>query len=603
MSDMNGAEFTVRLVNQITGPARAIQKQMRDVTKATGDMKRALDAPAAKSSALSDWDKMVSKAKLSQIKDFSKSRAAAMKPPKVPTPEVPGAGSGGLTGMLAMAGPEGMAIAAVAAAVAAVTAGVFEAGKAVVSLGVNFVETALEAGRFAESSTKAIGYLTDNALHAGTVFDDVRHLAQSLGLEVNSTVEGFQKLLAAQFTVGQAKGLIKMGADMRAIGASAEEVQRIIYAMSEIKSIGTLQKRQERMLQMAGISGQLIDQALMKRTGIKTKGGLDLARKKGLIDADTAIAAVQDAVMMKTHEKALGDTAKKRGSGTLDGMLDRFSAGVSNFWTDVGDLMEPGAVRVAKLIEGTINKIMTNPQIAGLGTFLLAKWERFSNWVVARWPVIESTIIGGFQFIAGAITWVADALTLSDTKWRALEGVLILVAAAFAVSAVASFMLFLPLLLLVGVVGLAIAALSLLTTWVIDQAKKWYEGGRTMVQDLILGILSMMGPLGSAMSLVGAVALPFVQPKAADPNALVPIPGMQQPYTELRPDTPSSFSALAGTGGGKTEGGTPSTSNPVHIGELAVNVHAVPGDDPNQTGAKIGAAVRAELSKVLKTLA
>lgn len=599
--------FTVRLVNQVTAPARAIQASMKGVSKAVGDAKRAVEAPASKRGALSDWDKMAAKAKLSQASDFAKQNARLIRVQKQTEAHKKAMGARmdqyhadhGVSSVVA-----GAADSLGPMALAAVTAAAVAAAAAVGYLGYKFIETALEAGRFAESATQSIGYLTDNALHAGTVFDDVRHLAQKLGLDVENTVEGFQKLLAAQFTVGQAKGLIKMGADMRAIGASAEEVQRIIYAMSEIKSIGTLQKRQERMLQMAGISGQLIDQALMKRTGIKNKAGLDKARKSGAIDADTAILAIQDAVMSKTHEKALGDVGAARASSTINGLLDSAKAGVENFWIDTGQKMMPGATRIVALIAGTVGKLANDPKIAGLGEFLLAKWEKFTNWVVAIWPTVEATIIGGFHLIADVIEWVGNALTLSETKWDAIKGVLMLVGAAFAFAELAAFLLFLPLLLLIGIVGLVIFELGRLTTWVVDQAKKWYEGGRTMVQNLILGILSMMGPLGAAMSMIATIAIPAAPAHGAAPPAAVPIPGMQAPPTVLQPDfsTSSTLSALAGTGSGsKTEGGTPTTGNPVHIGELSVHVKS-DSQDPQALAAQLGPAVRAELRKVLKTL-
>jgi hypothetical protein len=603
-------QFTVRLVNQVTKPAKAIQQAVRGVSKAFGEAQRVAATPASKRGVASDWDKMLAKAKNGQATDFARQQARLVKRQTQVTKHQKvmakrmdqfhadhsiGAGIAEVTEGAAVDGVLGLAAAIAAATVA------------IGYLGLKFIETALEAGRFAESSTKAIGYLTDNAAHAGTVFDDVRHMAQRLGLDVESTVEGFQKLLAAQFTVGQAKGLIKMGADMRAIGASAEEVQRIIYAMSEIKSIGTLQKRQERMLQMAGISGELIDKALMKRTGIKDKAGIDKARKGGKIDADTAILAVQDAVMAKTHEKALGDTGATRAATQINGMLDVAKAGVENFWIDAGQKMQPGAVRIAKLIAGTIGKIVDDPKFAELGNFLLAKWEVFTNWVEARWPAIEATLIGGLRIVADSIMWVTDALTISDTKWNAITGVLWLTAGALAAVTIAGFLLMLPLLLLIGLVGLVIVALGLLTTWIVDQAKKWYDEGQNMVRGLVAGILSQLGPLGAAVALVASMT-----PGANKQGAMAPIPGMAQPYTEIKPDMPSqglqassgiggALLALSGAGSGKTEGGQPSGGAAVRIGEMPIHVTAAAGEDPNTTGAKIGAAVRAELQKVFET--
>jgi hypothetical protein len=605
-----GVEFVVRLVNQATGPAGQIKKSVQDVTKAVTDAKRSLEAPAPRRSPLSDWDKMVSRAKLSQRADFARSLKPAA-PPKVVEDKngflatLGGVVSGNMiTGALRAIGD---------AAIGAVVE--------VTKLGVAFVETALHAAAFSESSVKAIGYLTDNAAHAGTVFNDVRRLAQSLGLEVESTVEGFQKLLAAQFTVGQAKGLVKMSADMRAIGASAEEVKRIIYAMTEIKSMGTLQKRQERMLQMAGISGELIDKALMARTGIKTKGGIDLARKKNLIDADTAIEAIKDAVMHKTHEGSLGEVASNRAKNTLTGMLDTLKAGVENFWIDVGEKMQPGATRVAALISGTLGKLANDPKISGLGDFMLAKWEKFTNFLQANWPQIESVLIAGLYAVADSITFVAGVLENSQGTLKVFGALLLGAAGIAAVLAVS-------LVAIAGVAALAAAGVMLVgaaigygLAFVTDTAIKWYNAGKALIDGLIRGILAGMGPLGSAVSAVAAM-VSMVAPASAKPAVpggnpvaalTAPIKGTADKPLQLAPDPEVLLSSLA-TGNingvnidnvfkkvpDKTEAGKPAASHSVNVGEMILNVTSAAGDDPNATGAKIGAAVRAELQKFLK---
>jgi hypothetical protein len=122
----------------------------------------------------------------------------------------------------------------------------------------------------------------------------------------------------------------------------------------------------------------------------------------------------------------------------------------------------------------------------------------------------------------------------------------------------------------------------------------------------------MLGPLGSAMALVATVALPGPG-KAPAPGGLVPIPGMAQPYTELKPDMPadasaglpsgigSALSALSGLGSGKTEGGKPTTGGAVHVGELNVHVVAPTDGDAQSFAAKLGPAVRAEVQKIFDT--
>ena len=556
MSD--SASFTVKLVNQVTAPARAVTKSMGDVGKAFADTQAKLAAPSPKRGALSDWDKMLAKAKMSQRADFAKLL------PKKPPPALekpPGFGEivgGVVTGEAIVDGLKAVAFAA------------WDAVKGVVELGAKFVETAVEAAMFAERSTLAIGFLTDNTQQAGNTFDMVRKEAQGLGLEVNETVVGFQKLLAAQFNVGQSNALIKMGADMQAIGASAEEVQRIIFAMTEIKSIGTLQKRQQRMLQMAGVSGELIDKALMARTGINSKAGLDKARKGGKIDADTAILAIQDAIKLKTHEKNLGDSGKVFADTTLQGMSQKLAGGVHNFFTDVGERMLGGLTTMAGLLSGTIGKLMSDPQLAELGTFLLNRFEIFTLWVQANWPTIEGMLIDGFHAIADAIRFTVNLLDMSDTTWKVIGYTLLglgitlgLLAAALAVVAIGGFLLTLPLLLLAAAFGLVIAGIVLGIEWLYAEGQK------------LVGFLSKFG-IGDG----------------ADAGQPAGVQGVNV----------SGVTNALKSADGKTEGGTITMGHTIHVAQLSLQMQGGDGDDETKAR-KIGAMIRSEIEKQLHQVA
>lgn len=583
-----------------------MQKNLAGVQRAFGDAKRVIDAPASKRSALSDWDKMLSRARRSQAADFTKALPKNTQPKK-------GKGDGGLMSTIfGVAGGE-----LIVDGLKAVAETALDAVLAVGKLAYSFIEAGLQGAAFAESSTKAIGYLTDNALHAGVVFDSVRHLAQGLGLDVEDTVHSFEKLLAAQFTVGQSKSLIKMSADMRAIGASAEETQRIIYALSEIKSIGTLQKRQERMLQMAGVSGQLIDQALMKRTGIKTKGGIDLARKKGLIDADTAIEAIKDAVMAKTHEQALGDVGANRANTQLTGMLDKLKGGIKNFWIDIGEAMEPGATRVAKLIAGTIGKITDDPKVAELGQFLLNKWEVFTTWVQSRWPKIESALVGGLHAVADVVESVINSVQKHEQIFELL---------GIALVGVALFAGILALALGAVVLGIGLLAAGATAVGVLlggtlgylsNQVAKWFGTGASLVSALVDGILSGLGPLGDALRLVKE-AITFsgkpgsLEKGSDDAGVLKQMRAMNPALAAMGlfadPNAPTQIApliegasaggisgALSGLGGGKTEGGQKHGGAQVTIQNITVPSAAT----PEKQAQLIGAAVRSEMEKAL----
>lgn len=418
----DSASFTVRLINQVTAPARQIQAATAQVEGAMRSLKKSMDLPTPKRSPLSDWDKMLSKAKLSQAKDFAAQHKKMLDEQNKASKE-PGM-LGKLWDQLGPAALSGGVAGAVAAGMTEVIGLAKSAVSAIVDVGAAFFHASLEAAAFADRSTLAIGYLTDRVDLAGGIFDSVRHSSQELGLNVEETMGSFQKLLAAQFTIGQSKALVKMGADMQAIGASGEEVQRILYAMTEIKSIGSLQKRQERMLQMAGISGKLIDEALMKAGGFKDQKGVDTARKKNKISADVAMQAIIEAVKHKTHEAQLGDVGRHFADSTLTGMQQQLAAGAENLFVDIGQRILPGVTQIAQLIKGTIGKLADDPQIHDFANRMLIEFQRFAGWTVENWPQIEAIVIGTTHAIADTITFVAQSLDAGTERGKNFRAVL-----------------------------------------------------------------------------------------------------------------------------------------------------------------------------------
>lgn len=266
-------------------------------------------------------------------------------------------------------------------------------------LGVKFAEASLEAGAFAERSQLAIGFLTHNAGAAKGVFDDVRQEAQDLGLNVDETVHSFQRLLAMQFSVGQSKELVKMGGDMQAIGADAEHVQRLLYAISEIKGIGTLQQRQVRMLEMAGVSGELINEALAKRLNVTTTAQVKKLQRKGQIDAAVAIDAIEEAVMHKVGESHLGEAGAKFAQTTITGQLGAAEAKARNFMLNIGEAITPVEERIGARLGSLFDQALQNPHLAELGDKILGDLNGVADWIDGHWPEIESDFNKGVDDI------------------------------------------------------------------------------------------------------------------------------------------------------------------------------------------------------------
>lgn len=278
MSGRDQAKFGVRLIDQVSGPAR----------KAT----RALDRLNAAGKKLQKTeragDKLTAKRKRAQ-------RAG-------------GGGRGG--GMLDIVG--GNLLTGAVTKVASLAVEIGKAGAAMVTFGQN--------------SKLAFSNLTKHGVDPGKLFEHATALAVRFGLDLEDTTHQYQKFLALQFTPRGADKLIRMGADLRALGTDAEGVQGVFTALGQIKGKGKLQG--DEMLQLAerGISTKLVTEEIGKLLGGKSDDEVQKLQGKGKITADIALEAIERAINRKLQQSELGESGAKFADQTIDGMIGRFKA-------------------------------------------------------------------------------------------------------------------------------------------------------------------------------------------------------------------------------------------------------------------------------------
>ncbi len=248
---------------------------------------------------------------------------------------------GGLMARFAMLGAGGAA--AVASIVAVVVVLIAVVAKAVVELAklaIQLTKMAITAGVWAEKQQHALGLLLKSEMAGRRAFNRISELAADLGLDVQATVEQFKKLLAMQFSVAQAEGIVKMAADMKALGATAQEVDSIIRAIGQIKGKGRLQMEElQQQLAETGIAVSLVIDELAKSLG-KSADEIRKMISAGKIGADVAIEAIQNAVKLKLGIKEMGDAAKSSGQ-LIGGLWDRLKARLQKIVTDMGTAILP----------------------------------------------------------------------------------------------------------------------------------------------------------------------------------------------------------------------------------------------------------------------
>lgn len=296
------AKFTVKLFDKVSKPARSAEKALGRFRDAAGKMR------AANGRALG------------------------------------GGGKGGMFGGLggALDVFKGNLLTAAATKVAGLAADVAGATAELVTFGQN--------------SRLAFANLSKYGAPAEAMFDHSRALAKRFGLDVIDTTKQYKKFLALQFTPKDIDGLIRMGADLRALGTDAEGVQGVFMALGQIKGKGRFQG--EEMLQLAerGISTVLVQEEIGKLLGGKSTDQVQKLQQGGKITADVALKAIENAINRKLGQGKLGESGAKFADQTIEGMLGR----IKSIGQDAGvSMVDRITAPVTKLISGGLGKLET----------------------------------------------------------------------------------------------------------------------------------------------------------------------------------------------------------------------------------------------------
>src|SRR5690606_1119018 len=92
----------------------------------------------------------------------------------------------------------------------------------IASMGVAAAGAAWDFVNFGQRAELALGQLGKHGATGPKLFELGRTLARKYGQDIQDTTKNLQKLLSAQFDPKLSTDIIKMGADLRAIGADAE---------------------------------------------------------------------------------------------------------------------------------------------------------------------------------------------------------------------------------------------------------------------------------------------------------------------------------------------------------------------------------------------
>ena len=381
------ADFVVRLIERVRGPARAGANALHKLTAAARTAQRAVVGATATNLK---YDRSVNRLRDSQGRFL---RDGFRKPAFNPIKDLAryNVVAGNTLGKLQSRyskftkTPIGYVLRQTAMGAGLLAHKAFDAAKniAKISIAVGGISAivitkmALEMGFLAERSKKAFGFIFRGAKHGVNAWNANRVLARDYGLELKAVNDGMLQLTKQGFTFSGAQDIVKITADMQATGATAEQVQRAVLAITQVKSKGFLYA--EELRQQLAETGISVDGVIRKVAELK-KISIQKARDlvgSGKVEADLGIEAIKGSVLEQLGIEKAGDAAFAF-SKTLPGLWAQLKAAPQQFFAGVADKMITGGDSIRRAITKVLNLIdeIDQGKVAGFVDKMSAGIER-----------------------------------------------------------------------------------------------------------------------------------------------------------------------------------------------------------------------------------
>lgn len=328
--------YTIETIDHASPAANQIASALRNVARAQIRANDAMRAGDAMQQRLARSAAGAARAELQAARALSKLEVGPMRPQATRSGRIPrGAGrrSGGGLGTIG-----GVAIGGFIAGAA--LDGIREAGRAMLGFADAIKTTAGHVGRTRAAFSGMLGSqeLADEEIARGTM------LAKKYGLSIAETLDQQRQFAAFGFGREGRTALTLLAGDMKAIGMSAEQVNRSMAQIGQIKTKGKLQGEELIVLAENGISIEKVYANLEKRLG-KTREQILKMQKAGQLKSGDALLAITQSVVQTGGGGTLGAAGLKAAETTTEGALGRINALFEGGFRDAVAAAEPELVR------------------------------------------------------------------------------------------------------------------------------------------------------------------------------------------------------------------------------------------------------------------
>lgn len=365
MADEGPIDFVLRLIDQISGPAKSAASSLRgvsDVLKSTGG---AIDGLTKKS--LSGWSEVA---------------------------------IGALREVGVQAVQMGISL-------------VRNAVSGAVSLG----KYAISAASFKRNALAAFTLIEGTPQVAQETYDKIKKIADIAPFETEKVVDTFKVLRSSGFGQQAAEQIFLALSDVSAAGGGgAEALGGLTESITKLKAMGKL--NMEELIQISrqgGSAGLTIESILgtLATQRHQTIAQVQQQLSAGKIDSNSAIAAILETVRSKTDKGgALGDATKLFGTNSLEGVVSTFKSALRNLFEDIN---------LTPIVEAfsALNNALSGstPEVKALKNAINQATDELGD--LLKSILTPSNIKAGLQIVVGAVIGIIRVLqALGAAVWE-----------------------------------------------------------------------------------------------------------------------------------------------------------------------------------------
>jgi tape measure domain-containing protein len=244
-----------------------------------------------------------------------------------------------------------------------------------------------------QKSQIAMQYFLGNAKDANAFIMNMEDFAAKTSFSTEQAMTLSRRLMAAQFDPAKVKSVMEVLNDSAsATGATAEQMDRIVLALTQMRTNGKIAGQEMRQLAEAGIP---IYQILNEELGVTKKQLMNIGKLH--IDGDIGVQAVLNGLEKRYKGAAIAI------ANTLPGMWETITDDMKMIGNDI--FMYP-----YKAFEGGMRKIRDAMEKARYNVFMTGAGGLFENMFSPKTQANLRTILASIRSLVQSVSYLASAL-------------------------------------------------------------------------------------------------------------------------------------------------------------------------------------------------